>query len=86
MDARQNGSEAAPPAMCRGMKESFCAPVHNAWSLLDTVKCFQPQEKPDGGGDLPGFSQVLQDRLGTALCTLCNEMCERPPDPLTSIL
>lgn len=86
MDAERNGLDAAWPAMCRGMKESFCALVHNARSLLDTFKCFQPQETPDGGGDLPRISRVLQVRMGAALCTLCNEMCERPPDPLTSIL
>lgn len=49
MDAERNGLDAAWPAMYRGMKESFCALVHDAGSLLDTFKCFQPQEKPERG-------------------------------------
>lgn len=61
MDAERNGLDAAWSAMCQGMKESFCALVHNAWSLLDTFKCFQPQEKPDGGGDLP---RIYKDFAG----------------------
>ncbi|TKS66614.1 Krueppel-like factor 7 [Collichthys lucidus] len=29
--------------VCRGMKGSLCAPVHNAASLLDPSECFQPR-------------------------------------------
>lgn len=44
MDAERNGLDAAWPAMCRGMKESFCAPVHNARPLLDAFRCLQAAE------------------------------------------
>lgn len=84
MDAEWNGLDAAWPAMCRGMKESFCALVHNAWSLLDTFKCFQPQEKPDGEGiylEFPGFC-----RSGWApRCVRCVMRCASDPPRPTNI-
>lgn len=50
MDAERNGLDAAWPAV-RGMKESFCTRMHNACSLLDTFKCFQPQERKKQMGE-----------------------------------
>ncbi len=43
MDAKWNLFDTAWPVMRRGMKGSLCAPVHNAESLLEASKCFQPQ-------------------------------------------
>lgn len=79
MDAERNGLDAAWPAV-RGMKESFCTRMHNACSLLDTFKCFQPQEKKktDGGGGLPGIDGAFE---GSGACVGCVMRCAG--DPLT---
>lgn len=64
-------------------------PRHERKLLCAGAQCEAPagrvQVSPGGGGDSPALSWISPVRLSAALYTLCDEMCERPPDPLTSI-
>lgn len=92
MDAAPNEFDMTWTVMCRGVKESLCVFVLNVTSLLDTSisrqkSWFLEKDSQDKRIRCREFTGNFQDSSRcTGLSTLCNEMSNRPPDPVTSIL